>query len=353
VSYRHCEGDVPELDRSKKTEAKKQKQKNRLRQGGVELIGFITIFGQISAAIANWERPSHDVPECCRSVLSESVAVSDFAVDKECSLLSAKCSLDVLFEGSLGFEGKINYLAGPWAQVPVFLVPRKLYLRGGGLQRIGDEVKSINHFDAISWRLARVFNEDNGSRHIIKGVNDASLYGENVSPQLSFAGFFLRDKSFFKSNVRAMENAGLDSNPDRSQNNEQKGKIISKSFASVLSFFLLSISLLLMAVCTNKSRDSKYAILYAIAAWPAMFAAVWMLLTGVLDWHLSASFNRRSENIVIKPIIVPELKLRNVKMQVFLADVMECAAAANGLLRGTCHRARIRATRWLAMTAVG
>jgi hypothetical protein len=40
---------------------------------------------------------------------------------------------------------------------------------------------------------------------------------------------------------------------------------------------------------------------------------------------LLASLNRRSENIVVQAIIVPELELCNVKMQVFLADVVECA----------------------------
>jgi hypothetical protein len=34
----------------------------------------------------------------------------------------------------------------------------------------------------------------------------------------------------------------------------------------------------------------------------------------------SASLNRRSENVVVEPIIVPELELRNVKMQVFLCS---------------------------------
>jgi hypothetical protein len=38
-----------------------------------------------------------------------------------------------------------------------------------------------------------------------------------------------------------------------------------------------------------------------------------------------ASSNRRSENVVVETIIVPELKLRNVKMQAFLVDVVECA----------------------------
>jgi hypothetical protein len=38
-----------------------------------------------------------------------------------------------------------------------------------------------------------------------------------------------------------------------------------------------------------------------------------------------ASLNRRSENVVVEAIIVPELKLRNVKMQVFLTDVVACA----------------------------
>jgi hypothetical protein len=40
---------------------------------------------------------------------------------------------------------------------------------------------------------------------------------------------------------------------------------------------------------------------------------------------LLASLNSRSENVIVKPIIIAELKLRNVKMQVFLADIMECA----------------------------
>jgi hypothetical protein len=37
------------------------------------------------------------------------------------------------------------------------------------------------------------------------------------------------------------------------------------------------------------------------------------------------SLNRCSKNIVIEPIIIAELEFRNVKMQVFLADVVECA----------------------------
>ena len=38
-----------------------------------------------------------------------------------------------------------------------------------------------------------------------------------------------------------------------------------------------------------------------------------------------ASPNSRAENVVVKAIIVPELELRNVKMQIFLADVVEGA----------------------------
>ena len=37
------------------------------------------------------------------------------------------------------------------------------------------------------------------------------------------------------------------------------------------------------------------------------------------------SLNRRSENVIVEAIIVPELELRNVKMQVFLAHVVESA----------------------------
>src|ERR1700722_5477954 len=39
---------------------------------------------------------------------------------------------------------------------------------------------------------------------------------------------------------------------------------------------------------------------------------------------LLASLNRRSENVIVKAIIVPELELRNVKMQILFADVVEC-----------------------------
>jgi hypothetical protein len=39
----------------------------------------------------------------------------------------------------------------------------------------------------------------------------------------------------------------------------------------------------------------------------------------------SRALNRRSENVIVEAIIIPELELRNVKMQVFLADIVECA----------------------------
>ncbi len=40
---------------------------------------------------------------------------------------------------------------------------------------------------------------------------------------------------------------------------------------------------------------------------------------------LSASLNRRAENVVVKAIIIPELKLCNVKWQVFAANLVERA----------------------------
>src|ERR1700687_4927733 len=39
----------------------------------------------------------------------------------------------------------------------------------------------------------------------------------------------------------------------------------------------------------------------------------------------SCALNRRSENVVVKAIIIPELELCNVKMQVLFADVVEGA----------------------------
>jgi hypothetical protein len=41
--------------------------------------------------------------------------------------------------------------------------------------------------------------------------------------------------------------------------------------------------------------------------------------------HAPASLNRRSENIVVKPIVVPELKFRNMQRQVFATDLVETA----------------------------
>jgi len=59
----------------------------------------------------------------------------------------------------------------------------------------------------------------------------------------------------------------------------------------------------------------------------------------------STSGNRYSKNVIIAAIIVPELELRNVKMQVFLAHAMECADdiafedASEALTRICVHRA--------------
>jgi hypothetical protein len=44
-----------------------------------------------------------------------------------------------------------------------------------------------------------------------------------------------------------------------------------------------------------------------------------------LGCEASYALNGCSENVVVKPIIIPELELRNVKMQVFLTNVVECA----------------------------
>jgi len=69
-------------------------------------------------------------------------------------------------------------------------------------------------------------------------------------------------------------------------------------------------------------------------------------------WRLlpcSASLNRRSKNVIAEAIIVPELELCNVKMQVFLTDIMESAniatleeardeTAAKAMVRGSSRR---------------
>src|ERR1700674_4142564 len=43
-----------------------------------------------------------------------------------------------------------------------------------------------------------------------------------------------------------------------------------------------------------------------------------------LGGEVSCSLNGRSENIVVKAIIIPELELRNVEMQISFADIVEC-----------------------------
>jgi hypothetical protein len=53
----------------------------------------------------------------------------------------------------------------------------------------------------------------------------------------------------------------------------------------------------------------------------AQVTVLWLTGTSLI----SAATDSRSENVIVKAIIVPELELRNVKMQVFLTDVVECA----------------------------
>ena len=70
-------------------------------------------------------------------------------------------------------------------------------------------------------------------------------------------------------------------------------------------------------------RDSFVAFSGLIlVAFFLVLQGVYLMLSTTL---LSTAFNRRSENVVVEPIIVPELELRNVKMQILFADVVECA----------------------------
>jgi hypothetical protein len=48
---------------------------------------------------------------------------------------------------------------------------------------------------------------------------------------------------------------------------------------------------------------------------------------------LLASLNRRSENIVVEPIVVPELELSNVQRQIFAANFV--IAAHNSAFENT------------------
>jgi len=48
------------------------------------------------------------------------------------------------------------------------------------------------------------------------------------------------------------------------------------------------------------------------------------MLAEAISFSLT-SLNRRFENVIAEAIIVPELELRNVKMQIFLADIVESA----------------------------
>lgn len=39
-----------------------------------------------------------------------------------------------------------------------------------------------------------------------------------------------------------------------------------------------------------------------------------------------APLNRRSENVVVKAVIIPELELGNIEVKVLFADVVECTS---------------------------
>jgi hypothetical protein len=124
----------------------------------------------------------------------------------------------------------------------------------------------------------------NGVSHGIRlFVGGVSLFGRRIrelsvrfdeQPGLLSAGFHFGQLPAKKISLVKDSNS--------SQNNKQESEVISKPLASIFSALLFAISLLLLAIGVNKSRDSKYAALYVFVAWPI---AAGRIFFGVLGWH--------------------------------------------------------------------
>ena len=109
--------------------------------------------------------------------------------------------------------------------------------------------------------------------------------------------------------IGPIQNASLPENTRSGHYNEQQRSNFNIALYAILSGRSCSrLAFCFITVSVNESRNSGYAFLYLLAAWPTIFAAVGVFLIGVLGWHTLDPLNRRSENVGIKAIILPELE---------------------------------------------
>jgi hypothetical protein len=176
----------------------------------------------------------------------------------------------------------------------------------------------------VSWRLAEIPHLYDGF-HCFALKIDFRFLDQNVSPQLSLTRFFLGDERFLKSGIGIVQDDSLHEDSYGRQNYEAQRPFLYKAASLIVSCLLLSIGVLLISIGVDKSREPGNGGLLVFAAWPMMFAAVWLFLTGVLGWHLSTSLNRRAENIVVETVVIAKLKFRDVQRHILAADLVERA----------------------------
>ena len=87
----------------------------------------------------------------------------------------------------------------------------------------------------------------------------------------------------------------------------------------------------------NKSCEIEgWAVFFVFLELTFFAVALWFLMEGIFGWdgwHVSHTLKRRSKNIFVKPIIIPELEFRNVKWHVFAATL-----ARNQILKSEPQR---------------
>jgi hypothetical protein len=184
-------------------------------------------------------------------------------------------------------------------------------------------------------RIARVFYGD-CERPIAPhyACVDGYALGENegaVSNIAASQGIFEGVVSLFKSDPLKGSNDG--------KRNGNQGSSEQTSYRPIFSAALAAFGTFLFSLIgfkfVRKGLDSDdYSLLCFIGALASVVCAALCLvysLINLLDCgsqirrqHPLTAFNRRTENVIIKAVIIAELELSNVKMQVSFADIVEC-----------------------------
>jgi hypothetical protein len=103
----------------------------------------------------------------------------------------------------------------------------------------------------------------------------------------------------------------------------------SKLLSAILALFFFPVGAAFALYGVNESRKiGGWAAFLVFLELPFFAVALWVFFEGVLGWdvrHVSHTLNRGPENIIVKPTIIPELELRNVKWHVFPANLVERA----------------------------